>query len=263
MMFSLALQLSFEKNMNQHAGNNTKGSNMKRSSTVATYHHRRGFAPVGSVGIRKGNISRSESDLAWQRLPKASVSQQTLLVNKSNRRKQTTPSQQIRRTTSQVQPLHTVDGKSPTRTHTVFVCGSGDVSKTSSKPPEQKSKGGSGWVESMTAVFYDDDRSYISLNTSFFHALAVLFISATVDLLKSRWWRLWSIFPEGRAHSSTAAPPTFSTALSWMTRPKRRWFVLLCINSTSFIYLHHDSQHSGVYTHTGVCWIWLFIWNSH
>lgn len=157
MMYSLALQLSFEKNMNQHAGNNRKGSNMKRSTTVATYHHRRGFAPIGSVGVRKGNISRSESDLAWQHLPKASVPQQTLLGSKSTHRKQTTTSQQIRRAASQVQPLHTVDGKSPTKTHTLFVCGSADVSKTSSKPPELNSKGGSGWVGSITPVFYDDD----------------------------------------------------------------------------------------------------------
>lgn len=140
----MALQLSFEKNKNQHAGNNTKGSNMKRSTTVATYHHRRGFAPVGSVGVKKGNISRSEPDLAWQHLPKGSAPQQTLLGSKSTRRKQMTTGQQIRRTTSQVQPLHTVDGKSLTKAHTQFVCGSADVSKTSSKLPEQKRKGSPG-----------------------------------------------------------------------------------------------------------------------
>lgn len=178
-MFSLALQLSAEKN-NRQLVNNIKGSSVKRNTAASTYQYERGYAPVGSMAVGQTYTSRSEPGGARQlSMPKNPVPLQRLISNRGTYRTERATSQFITNTTSQpqLQLLHTMNGTGQTKSNSQFVCSKVDVTKTLSKPPVTEgapnTKGDSGWVRLTCHIFLssnDDDESNVSMYKWFLHA---------------------------------------------------------------------------------------------
>lgn len=129
--------------------NNAKRVSVKKNATVSTYQHN-GYGPMGSMARGQMSSSRSEPGMAWQRtMTKISVPSQRLPSSRGTYRKDTSTSQYITRTRSQL-PVQTLNGTGQTKTKGQFVCIPVDVSKTTSRPPVlefmQKRKESTGWV---------------------------------------------------------------------------------------------------------------------
>ncbi|XP_078105191.1 plakophilin-1 [Sander vitreus] len=127
--------LSVEKN-NRQLVNNIKGSSVKRNTAASTYQYERGYAPVGSMAVGQTYTSRSEPGGARQlSMPKNPVPLQRLISNRGTYRTERATSQFKTNTTSQLQPLHTMNGTGQTKSNSQFVYSKVDVTKTLSKPP--------------------------------------------------------------------------------------------------------------------------------
>ncbi len=149
-MFSLALQLSLERNINRQVVNNIKGSTIKRNTAASTYRYERSYAPLASMANGKINTSRSEPDIARRSVPKRSAPPQRGLTTRSNQRPERPNSQFIIGTSSmpKLQSPKMMNSTSLTKANDQFIYSTVDVSKTSSRPPvfenTPKSKGDSG-----------------------------------------------------------------------------------------------------------------------
>ena len=67
-MFSLALQLSFEKSMKQQVVNNFKESTFRRNPAAAAFQYeKRSYDTLGTMAVSQAGTSRSEHDLARRR----------------------------------------------------------------------------------------------------------------------------------------------------------------------------------------------------
>lgn len=143
-MYSLALQLSYDKSLNRRVVNSMKLQTVKRNT--ASGHQYMSFAPVGSMAGNQFNISSSEPDLTWRHsMQKYPVSPLRLPSTRNINR---TQSQFIASTASQFQPVQTLNGTGQTKTISQIVYSPVDMSKTPLKLPinevVQKTRGGSG-----------------------------------------------------------------------------------------------------------------------
>lgn len=141
-VFSLALQLSLERNINRQTVNNTKGSNVKRNSAISTYRYERSYAPVSPKAVGQTNTSRSEPDIARQQtMPKRSAPAQRVLTSKSTYRRERPTSQILISTSSQpqLQSPKLMNGNGLTRSSSQFVCSTVDGPQTFSKSPVPES----------------------------------------------------------------------------------------------------------------------------
>ncbi|XP_035517096.1 plakophilin-1-like isoform X2 [Morone saxatilis] len=170
------LENGFSKVLSQEK-NNIKGSTVKRNTAASAYQYERSYTAVGSKAVGQTNTSRSEPDLAWQRLmPKRSLPPQRLASNRGNYRAQRSISQFITSTTSQPQPKpmpqpqpqYTINGTSQTKTNTQFVCSQVDGFKTSIRPsvtegtPRSKGDSGSNGNSGIADITMKEAVEYLS-----------------------------------------------------------------------------------------------------
>lgn len=142
-MYSLARQLSFEKNMNRQVISNSKRSTVKRNTAASTYQYDKSHTPVGSAARGQNNTSHSEPDLARQlSMPKRSVPPQRFLSNRGTYKAERAISQYITNTTAAQhqfmstttgQPQYTMNGTSQIKTNNQFICSQIDAPKQLSK----------------------------------------------------------------------------------------------------------------------------------
>lgn len=146
-MYSLAPQLTQEKNINRQAVSNARGSTARTSTGGFQYERR--YGPVGSRAIGHPNTSRSEPDISWQLSALTrSAPPPGLTSNRGTYRTERSSSQFITNTSGRYQPVKVVNGTAKPTSNNHIIYTQVDSARTKSKPPvtevATKSRGDSG-----------------------------------------------------------------------------------------------------------------------